>query len=113
MKVLKIIMMSSIAVLFISSVVIAAGDLERGKKLFNDPRLADGTTGKSCGSCHPDGKGLENTADKKEWKIMGKKYRKLEDAINYNVEVALHGKAIDPKSQEMADIVEYLKSLKQ
>lgn len=112
MKVLKAIVVSLMAGCFIFSVAFAAGDAERGKALFNDPKLAGGTTGKSCGSCHPNGKGLENTTDKKEWKIMGKKYKNLEGAINYDVEKALHGKALDPKSQEIADIIEYIKSLK-
>lgn len=112
MKILRMIVLSLIAGCFIFSAAFAAGDAEKGKTLFNDPKLADGTTGKSCGSCHPDGKGLENSADKKEWKIMGKRYKNLEGAINYDVEKALHGKALDPKSQEMADIIEYIKSLK-
>ncbi|MCX7794806.1 MAG: hypothetical protein N2257_10465 [Thermodesulfovibrionales bacterium] len=86
-----------------------AGNVEKGKALFNDPKL--GTTGKSCNSCHPDGKGLEQAGTKKEFNVMGKKQKSLEEAVNFCIEMALKGKPLDPKSQEMADIVAYIKSL--
>jgi cytochrome c553 len=101
MKVLKIVMLIIIAVGLVVSFAFAAGDPAKGKVLFNDAKLAGGTAGKSCNSCHPDGKGLETAADKKD----------LEKTINLCVEQALKGKAIDPKSAEMADIVAYIKSL--
>jgi cytochrome c len=85
---------------------------ERGKTLFNDPKFAGGTAGKSCNSCHPGGKGLEMSADKKEFKIMGKTQKSLEEAVNVCIEMANKGKAIDPKSEQMKDIVAYIKSLK-
>jgi len=83
---------------------------ERGKSLFNSSSFAGGT--KSCSSCHPDGKGLEKAADKKEFKIMGKTQKSLEEAVNFCIENANKGKAIDPKSDQMKDIVAYIKSLK-
>ncbi|MDH5203763.1 MAG: hypothetical protein OEZ31_10775 [Nitrospirota bacterium] len=86
---------------------------ERGKTLFNDPKFADGTVGKSCNSCHPDGKGLEKSADKKEFNIMGKKQKSLEEAINFCIVNANKGKALDPKSEQMKDMVAYIKSLKE
>ena len=89
----------------------AGGDIEKGKALFSDPKLAGGTTGKSCNSCHPGGKGLEKAGAKKEWRMMGKKFSTLEAVINYDIEKALHGKAIDPKSDDMANIAAYIKSL--
>ena len=85
---------------------------ERGKTLFNDSKLGGGAAGKSCNSCHPGGKGLETSADKKEFNIMGKTQKSLEEAVNFCIEMALKGKAIDPKSSEMADMVAYIKSLK-
>ena len=85
---------------------------ERGKTLFNDSKLGGGAAGKSCNSCHPGGKGLETSADKKEFNIMGKTQKSLEEAVNLCIEMALKGKAIDPKSSEMADMVAYIKSLK-
>lgn len=89
----------------------AAGNAERGKKLFSDPKLSGATTGKSCETCHPNGRGLEETGGKTMWHMMGKKYNSLEAVINYDIETALHGKPLDPKSQEMEDIVAYIKSL--
>ena len=88
-----------------------AGDVERGKKLFSDPKLGGGTTGKSCTSCHKDGKGLVKVTEKKEFKAMGKTYKSLDEVINYFVETALHGKALDPDSDEMRDLIAYLRSL--
>jgi cytochrome c len=90
--------------------VMAAGNAEKGKALFNDAKL--GTSGKTCNSCHNEGKGLDKSGEKKEISLMGKKYTSLEDAINFCIENPLKGKALDPKSQEMQDLVAYIKSLK-
>ncbi|MFN3504867.1 MAG: hypothetical protein ACK4Y7_01475 [Caldimicrobium sp.] len=95
--------------LFMVGQVFSAGDVEKGKKLFNNPKL--GTAGKSCNSCHPNGQGLEQAGTKKEFKIMGKNLKSLEEAINLCIEMALKGKALDPKSKEMEDLVAYIKSL--
>ena len=101
-KVLKTGMLTIIAVGLVASFTFAAGDVAKGKVLFNDTKLGGGTAGKSCNSCHPDGKGLEKAADKKD----------LEKTINLCVEQALKGEALDPKSADMADIVAYIKSPK-
>jgi cytochrome c len=84
---------------------------ERGKAAFNNTRLGGGKAAKSCNSCHAGGKGLEHAAGKKEFNLMGKKLGSLEDAVNVCIEMALKGKAIDVKSDEMKDIVAYIKSL--
>lgn len=42
---------------------------------------------------------------------MGKRFKNLEDAVNYMIEIGLLGKAIDPRSAEMVHIVAYIKSL--
>ena len=84
------------------TLAIAAGNVDKGKALFNDPKLGGGTAGMSCNSCHQDGKGVEKAADRKD----------LEKMVNACIKNALKGKGIDPKSAEMADIVAYLKSLK-
>ena len=102
MKSLKITMLCMISLSLIFSLAIAAGDMEKGKALFNDPTFGGGTAGVSCNSCHPDGKGLEKAADKKD----------LEKFVNACIKNTLKGKGIDPKSAEMADIVAYIKSLK-
>ncbi len=111
MKTFMVLMLSIIIPGLVFSGVFAA-DVEKGKALFNDPKLGGATSGKSCNSCHPDGKGLENATDKKEFTIMGKKQKGLEAAVNFCIENAMKGKAIDPKGADMANIVAYIKSLK-
>lgn len=108
---LRIISITLVAIGLIFSFSFAA-DVEKGKALFNDPKLGGATSGKSCNSCHPDGKGLEKASDKTEFEIMGKKQKGLEEAVNFCIENALKGKAIDPKGSDMANIVAYIKSLK-
>ena len=82
---------------------------EKGKALFNDAKL--GTAGNTCGSCHPDGKGLEASGTKTEWRAGGKVHKTLEDAINLCITMPLKGKALDVKSKEMQSMVMYIKSL--
>jgi len=98
-----------LAVSFISTVY--AADIEKGKALFNDPKFAGGTSGKSCNNCHPNGKGLEKAGAKKKFGIMGQKQNSLEEAINFCIVNANKGKAIDVKSEDMKNIVAYIKSL--
>lgn len=112
MKGFKIVLLSLVVVGLFFSFVFASGNAEKGKVLFNDVKFAGGTAGKSCNSCHPNGRGLENSADKKEFNIMGKKQMGLEEAVNFCIENALKGKAIDPNSEQMRNIVAYIKSLK-
>jgi len=109
------VVLSVIVVGLIASFGIAAGKMEgnaeKGKALFNDPKAFGGI--KSCSSCHPDGKGLEKSGmmGKKEWKNPVGTYKSLEEAINVCITMANKGKAIDVKSQEMKDMVAYIKSL--
>jgi len=74
-------------------------NVERGKKLFNDPTLGGSENEISCNTCHPDGKGLEKVGEN------------LEDVINLCIERPLKGKPLDRDSQDMRDIVTYIKSL--
>jgi cytochrome c len=111
MKIVKITLLSMIVVSLFISFAFAAGDVAKGKALFNDSKLAGGTEGKSCNSCHPDGKGLEKAGMKKEFNLGGMKQTSLKEAINTCIVNALKGKALDTKSQEMKDIVAYIKSL--
>lgn len=111
MKILRIAMLSLVCLGLIGSGAFAMKHLpeERGKALFNDAKAFGGT--KACGECHKDGKGLEAAAGKKEFKIMGKTQKSLEEAVNFCIVNASKGKAIDVKSEKMKDIVAYLKSL--
>jgi cytochrome c len=83
------------------SLTYAAGDVAKGKAMFNDTYLARGTTGKSCNSCHPNGKGLEKAAGMKD----------LEATVNRCIAGALKGNPLDATSADMADMVAYIKSL--
>ncbi len=104
MKGLRIAILCVISSGLIFSLAIAAGNVEKGKALFNDPKLGGGTAGVSCNSCHPNGEGVEKAADRKN--------KDLEKQVNLCITNALKGKEIDPKSADMADIIAYMKSLK-
>lgn len=112
MRILRVLFFFLVISGLISSVVLAMKHLpeERGKILFNDPKFAGGT--KSCNACHPDGNGVEKAADKKEFNIMGKTQKSLEEAVNVCIVNANKGRAIDIKSGQMKDIVAYIRSLK-
>jgi cytochrome c peroxidase len=94
--------------LMVFAVVFAAGgafamqqepSAEKGKALFNDPNL--GTSGKTCNTCHENGKGLEKSGARGG----------LESTINGCITVGLKGKALDLKSGEMRSLVLYIKGL--
>lgn len=101
-----------IIVLSLISTTLVWADVLNGKTLFNDPKFAGSTNDKSCNSCHPGGSGLEKAADKETFSIMGNQQDSLEDTVNTCVKMALKGKAIPKDSQQMKDIVQYIKSLK-
>ena len=78
----------------------SAGDVEKGMQLFRDPTLGGSANDKSCNTCHPNGKGLENAgAD-------------IETTIQACIQKALGGKPLAADSQEMKDLVAYIASLK-
>lgn len=85
---------------------------DRGRALFNDPTLGGGTAGRSCNSCHPGGKGLFGVAEKREWKNPGGMFKSLAETVNTCIVMALKGKALDVDSNQMKDLISYLKSLK-
>jgi cytochrome c len=111
MKIFKIMILSMIVLGLVFSSAFAMKHMpeERGKALFNDAKFAGGT--KACNSCHPEGKGLEKAGAKKEFMIMGKTQKSLEEAVNTCIENANMGKALDVKSAQMKDMVAYIKSL--
>jgi len=107
----KIVLFSVIISSLLCALAFAAGYIERGKTLFNDPKISGATSGKSCNTCHPGGSGLEQAGMKKEFRLGGVKQGNLEEAINFCIVKALNGNALDPQSQEMQDLTEYIKSL--
>ncbi|MHB8058533.1 MAG: cytochrome C [Desulfuromonadaceae bacterium] len=78
-----------------------APSVERGSKLFNSAAL--GTNGKSCATCHPGGKGLEDVAD-----YDGKK---MATYVNNCIKKALKGKPLADDSADMGSLVMYLNKL--
>lgn len=113
MGILKAAALFAMAMLFATAVFAMHHTPEdRGKAMFNDTKLGGGTAGRSCNTCHPDGKGLVGVGEKKMWKTPGGEFKTLEDAVNICITMALKGKALDVKSEQMKDIVSYLKSLK-
>ena len=87
--------------LLLASLAWAAGpSVERGKELFNRTEL--GTNGKSCSTCHPDGKKLARAAT----------YAKgeLEEIINQCIKNPLEGKGLDPASSDMKSLIMFIKA---
>lgn len=78
-----------------------SSSVEQGKILFNNTAL--GTNGKNCSACHPDGKGLKNSAAFDE--------KTLEKIANQCIEKALRGKPFPSGSPELSSLVMYLKTL--
>jgi cytochrome c len=108
----KCIVFFAIFAIAVSFSVVSADNhtaFERGKAHFNNRSFAGGV--KSCNTCHSDGRGLENAGAKTKFNIMGKEQSSLEKAINVCIINANRGQAIQVDSQEMQDIVIYIKSL--
>jgi cytochrome c len=91
------------------SSAIGAGDVERGRALFNDPDAFGGV--RACSACHPDGSGLSEAGGKKEFHVAGGVQESLEEAVNACIKYASRGKPIETDSAQMQDIVAYIKSL--
>ena len=68
--------------------------------LFGDPTLGGSANEKNCNTCHPGGKGLENAGQGSA------------GMVNKCIEGPLEGKALEEGSQEMADLLAYMQSLK-
>ncbi len=83
--------------------------IEKGKTLFNDPKLGGSTNEESCNSCHPAGEGLEKACGKKSF--MDGKVHSLDEMVNTCAKMTLKGSP--PLSdQDLKDIVAYICSLK-
>jgi cytochrome c553 len=110
MKAIRTLLLVISAITMILSVVFAAGSVEKGKALFNDPKFAGGV--RPCSQCHPGGNGLENAGDKKVFHIGGGIQNSLEEAVNACIVGASMGNAIGVDSAQMQDIIAYIRSLK-
>lgn len=100
MKTVKLFFLSIVVVFGIVGMATAAdvASAAKGKALFNDTKL--GTNGKTCNTCHTNGKGLEQAGS----------HNDLESIINGCITMPLQGKALDPKSADMQSLVLYVKS---
>ena len=78
---------------------IEAPSLSLGKMIFESTEL--GTKGRSCNSCHPQGKGLSMVGDFND--------TELKDIINACLRDALGADTISPDSQEMNALVGYVR----
>jgi cytochrome c len=112
MKKFKIALLSIIVLVMVFSVGFSMKHLpeEQGEALFKDASFAQGK--RACNSCHPDGRGLEKAGTKAEFHIMGMVQKSLEEAVNFCIVNANKGQAIDQNSDDMKDIVAYIKSVK-
>lgn len=85
-----------------SACAIEKPSLEKGKLLFNSPSLAGAVSGKSCGSCHPNGAGLQ-----KAWMNPD-----LAVQVNTCIAGPLRGRKLDVNSVDMQSLIMYIRSLK-
>ena len=102
MKSFRIALLAALVIILGAGILFAMqheASVEKGKALFNDPKL--GTTGKSCNDCHPNGKGTEESGAKTD----------LPRIVNACIKASIKGKEIDEKSMEMQSMVMYIKSL--
>ncbi|PLX87672.1 MAG: cytochrome C [Desulfuromonas sp.] len=77
--------------------------MELGKRLFESVQL--GSKGRSCESCHRQGKGLDKIGDFNE--------EELKDIINACIRDALGGKLLGVESQEMDSLYRYVRTFQQ
>lgn len=108
--------------------------VERGKKLFEDPKLAKGTMGVNCASCHPGGQTTGGMAHVPQMAGMGPfdmpiptlvgaaarfpKYKvpndeviTLADMSNNCIRMFMGGQRLPLESQSMRDLVAYVTTL--
>ena len=74
---------------------------ELGEKLFNNPELGGSKNAMSCGTCHPQGKGMEKAGSNPQIVAM----------INRCIQGPLKGEKINEKTDTIESLKMYLKSL--
>ena len=77
----------------------AGPSMESGKELFSSTKL--GTNGKSCATCHRDGKKLEQAATYDDGE--------LGEIINQCIINPLEGKGLDPSSSDMKSLIIFIR----
>lgn len=91
-----------------SSTLLAA-DLANGRRLYFDPALGGGTSGKCCFTCHETGRDLGDDLDRRtHFTVMGIALEGIAEVVNFCIEVTLRGEGLDPQGKEMEDLLAYL-----
>ncbi len=90
----RMIMLVVLLLLLPLSAAMGASDLEDGKRYFSDSSL--GSNGKSCASCHPSGKGLENACD---YDVPT-----LQEFVNFCIRDAMKGKMLPADDPRIIEI---------
>lgn len=83
------------------SLAVEGPSLELGKTLFEATTL--GSSGNSCASCHPGGKGLQEVSAYDD--------AMLKEMINFCIRDALKGTMFSAEAQELEALLRYLRSL--
>ncbi|MBU0946737.1 MAG: hypothetical protein KJ804_06355 [Proteobacteria bacterium] len=73
----------------------------RGKQLFYDSGLGTSKNSTNCGSCHPNGEGMEKAGTKSG----------LAEMINRCIKGPLQGEPLSEESVTMESLIAYIKSL--
>jgi len=99
----------TVAFLLLSTTAVAAADLANGRRLYRDPTLGNGTSGKCCFTCHEQGRDLGADLEQRtSFNVMGIAMQGVAEVVNFCIEVGLRGQEIDPQGQEMGDLTTYL-----
>lgn len=84
-----------------TAIAVQTATPEQGRALFESQAL--GTNGRSCASCHADGKGLDQSGDFTD--------AELKDIINACIRDALHGAKLNDDAAELDSLLLYIRDL--
>jgi cytochrome c len=90
-----------LAMLWTTAAIAAGASLERGKNIFESRSL--GTNGRSCATCHRDGKDLDFVSSYDDGKLAG--------IVNNCIKKPLAGTPLQTDSEEMKSLLLYLRSI--
>ncbi|MBT4286297.1 MAG: hypothetical protein HOD92_03100 [Deltaproteobacteria bacterium] len=98
--------------LFISSLFFSACNKTPGEKIFKDRKFANNKKIVSCSYCHSGGTKLDGVATQSTFDIDGVTYNSIENVINQvMIKQFMQGDPIDINSQQMKDLVAYIKKI--
>ena len=90
----------TVVVLLVQLSPVVGADLDEGKRLFHDKTL--GTNGRSCATCHAEGKGLQDAA--------GYEQEMLQDLVNFCIRDALKGELFPSDAPQLAALETYIRT---